>query len=265
MIPRVLTIAGSDSSGGAGIQADLKTFTVLETYGMSVITALTAQNTRGVQGVAEIDARFVTAQLDSVLSDIGADAVKTGMLNSAEVVEAVVKAIRRYKVSNLVIDPVMLSKSGHDLLQHDAVHVLRDSLLPLCTVITPNIPEAAVLAEIPPITDARGMRLAAEKILSHGAKAVLIKGGHLDENDSNDLWFDGRRMVMLSSPRYPSQNTHGTGCTLSAALAAYLAKGMTPLEAARCAKNFITEAIRYSQPIGKGTGPVNHLWQSKKA
>lgn len=263
MLPKVLTIAGSDCSGGAGIQADLKTFTVLGTYGMTVVTALTAQNTRGVQSVADVDARFVTSQLDSVLSDIGTDAVKTGMLNTADVVQAVARAMRRYKVPYLVIDPVMISKSGHPLLQQDAIDALRNSLLPLASIVTPNLPEAAVLAEMDEITDARGMRLAAEKIFERGAKAVLIKGGHMTGSESNDLWFDGRRLVMLSSPRYDCPNTHGTGCTISAALAACLAKGMMPLEAARYAKNFVTEAIRHAKPLGKGIGPVNHLWQEK--
>jgi len=261
MIPRVLTIAGSDAGGGSGIQGDLKTFTVLGTYGLSVITALTAQNTLGVQAIADVEARFVAAQLDSVLGDIGADAVKTGMMNTREVIEVVADALERYKVPHIVVDPVMIAKSGHRLLREDAVRVMKERLLPLASVVTPNIEEAAILADIPPIEDARGMGEAAKEIVALGARAVIVKGGHLLGDTSDDLWFNGKEMVMLSSPRFDKRHTHGTGCAFSAALAAYLAKGLYFIEATRYAKNFVSEAIRTAESIGSGNSPVNHLWQ----
>ena len=233
MINRLLTIAGSDSGGGAGIQADLKTFTAMGAYGMSVLTALTAQNTLGVQAIAAIDPDFVAAQLDAVLSDIGVDAAKTGMLNTAAVIGVVADALKKYGVANLVVDPVMVSKSGHRLLQADAVDALRERLLPLSAIVTPNTEEAAILAGMPRIGDARDAQAAAEKIHALGAKSVVIKGGHLGGDSSDDLWFDGNRSLVFSAPRYSNRNTHGTGCTFSAALAACLAHGLAPMEAVR--------------------------------
>ncbi|MBN1868735.1 bifunctional hydroxymethylpyrimidine kinase/phosphomethylpyrimidine kinase [Candidatus Sumerlaeota bacterium] len=287
-MPRVLTIAGSDSGGGAGIQADLKTFTVLGAYGMSVITALTAQNTIGVQGVCEVSAEFVAAQMDSVLSDIGAQAAKTGMLASSAIVEVVARGIEKYGVPHLVVDPVMVAKSGDRLLREDAVRALRERLIPLASVVTPNTEEAAILTDVDRIDDIDAMKSAAERLVAMGARAALVKGGHLPESGARDdagvspvsgqsetseephgrdaratcrdVWFDGSRFEILESPRYPNRHTHGTGCTLSAAMAAFLARGETPLDAARAAKRFISGAIRAAQPLGHGTGPVNHLW-----
>jgi len=261
MFPKVLTIAGSDSGGGAGIQADLKTFTVLGVYGMSAITALTAQNTLGVRGILEVDPAFVRDQIEAVLSDIGADAAKTGMLASAPIVRVVAETLERYAVPNLVVDPVMISKSGHALLRPDAVETLKERLIPLAAVLTPNTEEAAVLTGMEKAATLEDCKRAAEILLGLGAKAVLVKGGHAGGPNCDDLWFDGRQFVTLSSPRLPAQHTHGTGCTLSAALAAYLARGLDPLSAARRAKEFITGAIRAAQPLGGGVGPVNHLWE----
>ena len=264
MLPRVLTIAGSDSGGGAGIQADLKTFTVLGAYGMSAITALTAQNTLGVHGILEVDPAFVRDQIEAVLSDIGADAAKTGTLASAPIVRVVAETLERYAVPNLVVDPVMISKSGHALLRPDAVEALKERLIPLAAVLTPNTDEAAALAGMTRVATAEDQKHAAEILLGLGAKAVLVKGGHATGPNCDDLWFDGRQFVTLSSPRFPGPHTHGTGCTLSAALAAYLARGFDPLSAARRAKEFVTGAIRAARPLGGGTGPVNHLWEWEK-
>ena len=260
MLPRILTIAGSDCSGGAGIQADLKTFTALGTYGESVITALTAQNTLGVQSIEPVSPIFVAAQLESVLSDVGADAAKTGMLFSRDIIIAIAKALIRYRVNNLVVDPVMVSKSGHRLLKEDAVSALRQHILPLAAVATPNIPEASLLADMAILT-MKDMRTAAEKICALGARSVIVKGGHMQGDHSSDIWFDGTNMIVFSTPRYAARHTHGTGCTFSAAIAAYLGKGLAPIEAIRSAKNFVSEAIRTAWPLGRGTGPVNHLWR----
>jgi hydroxymethylpyrimidine/phosphomethylpyrimidine kinase len=260
-LPKALTIAGSDSGGGAGIQADLKTFTVLGTYGLSVVTALTAQNTLGVQEIAEVEPEFVRAQLDSVLGDIGADAAKTGMLSNAAVVEVVAEGLERFHLTNLVVDPVMVAKSGDRLLREDAVEALRERLMPLAAIVTPNLEEAAILAGMGKISSLRDMRRAAEFLCELGARAALVKGGHGTGSSSDDLWFDGSEFVTLAAERLDVPHTHGTGCTLSAALAAGLAKGLSPLEAAREAKRFITGAIAAAQPLGRGIGPVNHLWE----
>lgn len=263
-IPRVLTIAGSDSGGGAGIQADLKTFTVLGTYGLSVVTALTAQNTLGVRAIEPVTTEFVAAQLDAVLEDIGADAAKTGMLLSAPVVEVVADRLARHGVRRLVVDPVMVAKDGHRLLRDDAVEALRRRLLPLAEVLTPNTEEAAVLAGMESVADPAAMREAAWRLVALGARAVLVKGGHLGGATSDDLWYDGRDFVVLPGERLAQRHTHGTGCTLSAALAAGLAKGLAPLEAARAAKAFVAGAIAAAWPLGHGIGPVNHLWQTSE-
>ncbi|NQU43372.1 bifunctional hydroxymethylpyrimidine kinase/phosphomethylpyrimidine kinase [bacterium] len=260
MHPKVLTIAGSDSGGGAGIQADLKTFTVLKTYGLSVITALTAQNTLGVRDVLETNPDFVEAQLQAVLADIGADAAKTGMLASAETVEVVARAIEQYGITRLVVDPVMVSKSGHHLLRPEAVRTLRDRLLPLAAILTPNTLEASVLTGSEEISSLDDMKRSAEAIWKLGCRAVLLKGGHLGGETSDDLWFDGKVFQTLPAPRLSNRHTHGTGCTLSAAIAAFLARGLVPLEAVRSAKEYLTEAIRRAQPLGAGIGPVDHLW-----
>jgi hydroxymethylpyrimidine/phosphomethylpyrimidine kinase len=255
MMPRVLTVAGSDSGGGAGIQADLKTVSLLGGYGMSAITAVTAQNTRGVQGIHEVPAEFVGLQMDSVISDIGVDAMKTGMLSNSSVIRVVGRKVRRYRVSKVVVDPVMVSKGGVRLLSPEAEETLKKELVPLALIVTPNIPEAEVLTR-ERIRGVEGMRRAARQVLQMGARNVLIKGGHLT-GDPVDVFFDGRSFAELPGPRLPSLHTHGTGCTLSAAIALELARGNSPKAAVEKAKAFITSAIQFSFPLGQGIGPVN--------
>jgi hydroxymethylpyrimidine/phosphomethylpyrimidine kinase len=257
-IYRALTIAGSDSGGGAGIQADLKTFQELDVYGMSVITVLTAQNTLGVQGVYPQTLEAIEAQLDSVLSDIGADAVKTGMLYSSEIICMVARKLRQYKVRNLVVDPVMYAKGGAPLLQPEAMVALKRELLPMATVITPNIPEACGILGMQMIEHDGEMELVAERLIKSGAEYVLLKGGHLSGEESVDLLMDRRESIYLRSPRINTQHTHGTGCTLASAITAQLAKGYSVREAAATAKQFITAAISASLPIGSGIGPTDH-------
>lgn len=259
---RVLTIAGSDSGGGAGIQADLKTITVLGGYGMSVLTALTAQNTRGVQAIFEVPPAFVAKQIDSVLSDIGADAVKTGMLANGEIVDVVARKIRSYKVKSLVVDPVMVAKSGDSLLQKEAQEALIRRLIPLATVVTPNLPEASALCGRR-IKDLEDMKRAAQEIHRLGSRNVVIKGGHL-KGDALDLLYDGKEYHELRGPRIETRNTHGTGCTFASAIATYLAQGGTVLEAVQKAKAFVTRAIEAGLPLGKGVGPTNPFaWVSR--
>ena len=255
MVPRVLTVAGSDSGGGAGIQADLKTIALLGGYGMSALTALTAQNTRGVKAVLEVPADFVSRQMDAVIEDIGVDAMKTGMLSNSAIIRVVSRKIRQYRISRVVVDPVMVAKGGAQLLSAEAEEALKEELIPLAQVITPNIPEAEVLTQRR-IRGLEGMREAARRIRRLGARNVLIKGGHL-RGDAVDIFFDGRGFFEFSSPRLSSSHTHGTGCTLSAAMALELARGCSPQEAAERAKSFISSAIRFSFPLGKGIGPVN--------
>ncbi|MEJ5375322.1 MAG: bifunctional hydroxymethylpyrimidine kinase/phosphomethylpyrimidine kinase [bacterium] len=252
---RILTIAGSDSGGGAGIQADLKTITVLGGYGMSVLTALTAQNTRGVYGVHLVPAKFVKEQMDAVLGDIGADAAKTGMLATAEIVRAVAQGIKEHKVELLVVDPVMVAKSGDSLLSEEAVEALCKELLPLAYVVTPNLPEAARLAGIP-VRDPKDMERAARIIHSMGPRHVVVKGGHL-EDEPMDLVFDGESAHLLPGHRLASRNTHGTGCTFSAALATFLAQGQDLRQAVASSKEFVARAIATGVPLGKGFGPTN--------
>jgi hydroxymethylpyrimidine/phosphomethylpyrimidine kinase len=256
---KALSIAGSDSGGGAGIQADLKTFMAFGVHGMSVITALTAQNTLGVQGIFEVSPEFVRKQMESVLTDIGADAVKTGMLSNAAIVETVSEGIRAFGVPNLVVDPVMVAKSGDPLLAADARQAIRDELLPLATVITPNIFEAEALLGRE-IRNLEGMREAARELRGIGCRWVVLKGGSLDiESRAVDVVCDGVGTTLLSSPRLETRNTQGTGCTFASAIAAGLARGMAPLEAIRRAKDYVAEAIRSGPPIGSGHGPVNHM------
>ena len=252
---RVLTIAGSDSGGGAGIQADLKTITVLGAYGMSVVTAVTAQNTLGVQGVHPVPPEFVRLQLQSVLSDIGADGVKTGMLVDHETVLVVALALKRFRVKNLVVDPVLSATSGDRLLESRALQSLRENLLPLTRVVTPNLQEAAVLSKTA-VDDLETMKTAAQKIHSLGPGFVLVKGGHL-KGEAVDVLFDGKRFETFRAPRLTNPNTHGTGCTLSAALTVFLARGMDVPEAVGAAKQFITKAISGGLDLGAGRGPVN--------
>ncbi|MFX0027596.1 MAG: bifunctional hydroxymethylpyrimidine kinase/phosphomethylpyrimidine kinase [Candidatus Hermodarchaeota archaeon] len=257
---KVLTIAGSDSGGGAGIQADLKTFSALGVFGMSAITALTAQNTTGVQGIYEIDPNFVGKQIDSVMSDIGADAWKTGMLANEEIIKIVADRARKYSVEFLVIDPVMVAKGGDHLLKPKASKALILELIPLACVITPNHYEAQVITdmEIKNLIDARE---AAKKIHSLGAKNVVIKGGHLpDKGNAIDILYDGKIFTEFHAARIESKNTHGTGCTFASAIAAELAKDHKIKKAVHIAKAYLTAAIIKAEKlnIGKGYGPTNH-------
>ena len=248
-----LTIAGSDPSGGAGIQADLKTFSRLRVYGMAVIAALTAQNTQGVSATAEIDAEFVAKQIDAVCSDIPPHAAKTGMLLTGDVVSIVAARLQRYGILKLVIDPVMVSTSGAKLLDDKAIESFRRALLPLALLITPNLDEAAALTG-KALSSVEDMEEAALQIHGMGAKNVLIKGGHVRGPDAVDVFFDGSAFVHLTGPRLDAQNTHGTGCVLSAAITAYLAKGRKLEEAVRMGKDFVTEAIRNGLALGTGKG-----------
>jgi hydroxymethylpyrimidine/phosphomethylpyrimidine kinase len=258
--PRALTIAGSDSGGGAGIQADLKTFSALGVYGMSAITAVTVQNTLGVSGYEALSPSTVAEQIRAVVTDIGVDAAKTGMLASREIVEAVADAVAETAVPNLVVDPVFVSKHGHPLLEEDAVEALRTRILPLATLVTPNLPEAGGLVGFA-VETVNDMERAAEAILGLGPRAVLVKGGHLEGSArADDLFADGTRAEWISRERIDTPHTHGTGCTISAAIAAYLASGRELLEAVRAGKAFVTEAIRHALALGKGIGPVDQLW-----
>src|SRR5215204_7407184 len=256
--PIALTIAGSDSGGGAGIQADLKTFSALGVYGMSVLTAITAQNTLGVTAVAEVPVDVITAQIDAVLSDIGVGAVKTGMLSSAEIIETVADGIGRHKVARLVVDPVMVATSGDHLLRPDAVETLRSVLLPMATVATPNLPEAEVLLGRS-VASVSEMREAARALVDLGPQSVIVKGGHL-EGDAVDVFYDGTDMLELSAKRIDTTSTHGTGCTLASAIAANLALGHGLSDAVRNAKAYLTEAIAHAYPVGQGHGPVHHFY-----
>lgn len=258
--PRALTIAGSDSGGGAGIQADLKTFSVLGVFGMTAITAVTVQNTRGVESFEAISPATVRTQIRAVATDIGVDAAKTGMLANAEIVTAVADAIEETGIRNLVVDPVFVSKHGHPLLTEDAVQALTSRILPLAALVTPNLPEAAGLAGIA-VGSKADMRRAAEAILLLGAGSVLVKGGHLEGTlQAADLFADGVREEWIVADRVDTPNTHGTGCTLSAAITARLAMGDGLLDAVRAGKAFVTEAIRHALAIGEGIGPVDQLW-----
>jgi hydroxymethylpyrimidine kinase/phosphomethylpyrimidine kinase len=252
---RILTIAGSDSGGGAGIQADLKAITLLGGFGMSVITALTAQNTLGVHGIHEIPPSFVEKQMEVVLSDIGADAIKTGMLAHSEIIRVVARKIRQYGLKYVVVDPVMVAKSGDSLLRKDAREALIRELIPLAWIVTPNLPEASVLAGFK-VTSVEEMRKAARRIHQLGAKHVVVKGGHL-KGRAVDLLYDGKRFEEIVAPRIKTKNTHGTGCTFASAIATFLARGDTVYGAVQKAKTFITLAIQSGLSLGKGTGPTN--------
>ncbi|MBM7693933.1 hydroxymethylpyrimidine/phosphomethylpyrimidine kinase [Peribacillus deserti] len=261
---KALTIAGSDSGGGAGIQADIKTFQELDVFGMSAITAVTAQNTLGVQAVYPMAAEAVENQIKSVGVDIGADAIKMGMLFNAEIISIVAKQIRRFNWSKVVLDPVMIAKGGAPLLQQEAVHALKQFLLPLSAVLTPNIPEAQVLTGMT-IRNLEDKKEAAKRLLDLGVKNVVIKGGHEENpNESNDIFYDGKSFSVLHSPRLLTKNTHGTGCTFSAAITAEMAKGLPVLDAVLIAKEFIQAAIEDGLELGKGHGPTNHGAYKKK-
>ena len=251
-----LTIAGSDSSGGAGIQADLKTMIMNGVYGMSAITALTAQNTTGVQGIHEVPADFLAMQLDSVFQDIRPDAVKIGMVASAPLISVIADKLTAYKANNIVVDPVMVSTSGSRLINEDAISVLTGRLLPLAAVVTPNIPEAEVLADMP-ITSAEDMVTAAAKISSTYHCAVLCKGGH-NLNDANDLLYADGTFQWFHGQRIDNPNTHGTGCTLSSAIASNLAKGQSLTDAVTNAKAYISGALAAMLDLGAGNGPLHH-------
>ena len=262
-ICKALTIAGSDSGAGAGIQADLKTFAALSVYGTSAVTAITAQNTLGVTQVLALNPKLVAAQIDAIVMDIGAHALKTGMLANAPIIEVVAKKIRQHRLKNLVVDPVMVATSGDLLIKKNAVAALCSHLIPLATVVTPNIPEAEELTRME-LRRYRDIEEAARRIVALGAKTVVIKGGHL-KGPANDLFFDGKKFIALNAPRIRSKNTHGTGCTFSAAIAAYLARGETLERAVRLAKKYITAAIRAAFPVGAGHGPVHHfhrMWKT---
>jgi len=257
LIPKALTIAGSDSGGGAGIQADLKTFSAFRVFGMSVITAITAQNSFGVQGVENLPPGIVAQQLRSVLGDFGADAAKCGMLSTAPIIDAVAEVLREHRIDKLVVDPVMVAKSGATLLQPDACRALIERILPLALVVTPNLPEAGVLANMP--VDARpDMEEAARRIHALGPRYVLVKGGHL-KGEALDLLWNGREFTTFVAPRVDSTNTHGTGCTLSAAIAAGLSRSQALGDAIREAKAYVTEAIREGFALGGGVGQLRHF------
>ena len=258
----VLTIAGSDSGGGAGIQADLKTITLLGSYCSTAITALTAQNTRGVSAVQPVEPSFLADQIDAVLSDIPVDVVKIGMLSTPENTSTVAGKLSAYGMVMVILDPVMSAKGGVALLEDEALKVLKKRLVPISYLVTPNIPEAERLTGLT-ITDMAGMELAARALHLMGAKNVLVKGGHLTEGVVTDVLFDGHGFTRFSAPRVLSRNTHGTGCTLASAIASYLAQGDPLANAVLKAKLFITRAIKYAQPLGKGHGPVNHFMAAK--
>ncbi len=259
--PIALTIAGSDSGGGAGIQADLKTFSALGAYGCSVITALTAQNTLGVTGIMDVPADFVSQQISAVFDDINVNAVKIGMLSQPATIAAVALGLNTYRLRHVVLDPVMVAKSGDALLQPDAVSGLKEHLLPFASVITPNLPEAAVLLGLDYAIERTDMEDAARDLHHLGADAVLLKGGHLDGGDSSDLLFDGEAYHWFSAERIDTRNTHGTGCTLSSAIAALLARNYDLKHAVSGAKAYIAEAIAQadSLDVGQGHGPVHHF------
>ena len=261
MTPIALTIAGSDSSAGAGIQADLKTFAALGVYGASVITALTAQNTRGVSAIHDVPAEFVTAQIDAVFSDLAVGAVKIGMLSRRPVIEAVAAALDRWKARNVVLDPVMVATSGDRLLASEAIDALKRELLPRAGVVTPNLAEAAALLDTGVAADEDEMQAQAEGILALGAKAVLIKGGHGGGPSSVDFLLDGPQVTRFASKRIATRNTHGTGCTLSSAIAAGLAKGQDLATATCAAKAYVTDAIAAADRlvVGHGHGPLHHF------
>lgn len=258
-LPQVLTIAGSDSGGGAGIQGDLKAMSANGVYGLSVITAVTAQNTEEVTEVFDLPSSIIAAQLDAVFDDFEIAAVKTGMLSSSSIVDLVAKVLAQQKVANLVVDPVMISKTGHALLQPDAIESLKKHLFPLALVVTPNIHEAQQLSGIA-ISSLADARRAAKVIHGFGCRHVLIKGGHLSTDRATDLLYDGRFFNIYKGEVIDTPHTHGTGCTFASALAAQIARGKAVPDAVQAAKAYLTEAIRHSLAIGHGTGPTNHFY-----
>tara|TARA_B100000315_G_scaffold249835_1_gene281670 strand:+ start:48 stop:851 length:804 start_codon:yes stop_codon:yes gene_type:complete len=264
--PIALTIAGSDSSGGAGIQADLKTFAALSVYGASIITALTAQNTKEVRDIYNLPPSFVRIQMETVFADLSIRSVKTGMLSQPEIIVTVVDYFRTHHSLPIVVDPVMVSKSGETLLEPKAIDVLKTRLIPLAAVITPNIPEAAILLDISADDVETKKNDACKRLFDLGSKTVVLKGGHGKGPLSEDLFYDGQHITSLPAPRITTTNTHGTGCTFASAIAAHLARGKPPLSASRLAKEYITRAISAAGTlkIGRGHGPVNHFFQQKR-
>ncbi|MEM8639684.1 MAG: bifunctional hydroxymethylpyrimidine kinase/phosphomethylpyrimidine kinase [Cyanobacteria bacterium P01_G01_bin.54] len=259
-LARALTIAGSDSGGGAGIQADLRTFAMHCVHGMSALTCVTAQNTMGVERVEGIAPAMVKAQLQAVLSDIGVDAAKTGMLLNAEIMTAVIEVLNAQPIAALVVDPVMVSRTGAVLIDQDAIATLRDHLLPKALIATPNRYEAQILAGMT-IDTLEQMQQAARSIHQQGPQSVLVKGGSLaGELQGTDVWFDGQQFEILHTERVATPHTHGTGCTLAAAIAANLARGTPPLDAVQSAKQYVTQALHHALAIGQGTGPVGHFF-----
>lgn len=256
--PVALTIAGSDSGGGAGIQADLKTFGVHGVYGTSALTAVTAQNTEAVAGVETMPAELVALQIATVLEDIGADACKTGMLATADLIRVIAEKLDEYRLERTVVDPVMVSKSGARLLEDSAVETLKKELVPRAYVITPNLPEAEALVGFP-VDNEDAVKGAARQIVEMGAKAVVIKGGHAEGDESVDWLYDGRRFTRFAAPRRAGSNTHGTGCTFSAAIAAQLARGAQLEPAVRSAKRYLTATLEHGVAVGRGHGPVDHF------
>ena len=256
-VPVALTIAGSDSGAGAGIQADLKTFAAFQVYGVCAITAVTAQNTLSISAVQALDPKLVAAQIDSVVADLGADAVKTGMLYNVAIVEVVAERLRSHGLTRVVVDPVLAAKDGSPLLSEDALEAMRRLLLPLALVVTPNAREAGVLAGHPVTTMAEA-RSAARAIAASGPRYVIVKGGHFGV-DATDLLYDGSGFIELSKPRLATSNTHGTGCTYSSAIAAGLAKGLPVAQAAAMAKDYVHRALEASFPVGAGHGPLHHF------
>jgi hydroxymethylpyrimidine/phosphomethylpyrimidine kinase len=259
MIGRVLVVAGSDSGAGAGIQADIKTIAALGGYATTAVTAVTAQDTRGVHDVMRVPPALVRHQMEVVLDDIGADCIKTGMLHDAAILAAVVAVVTAKAAGiPLVVDPVLVASDGTRLMDADALEILKQSLIPLTTVLTPNAPEAAALTG-QPVDDLAAMQRAAEALVRLGARTVLVKGGHVEGDVVRDVFCDGRTTIVLESPRIATRHTHGTGCTLASAIAAGLAQGMAPLDAIRRARAYLTEALRTAPGLGQGHGPMNHM------
>jgi len=258
----LLTIAGSDSCGGAGIQADLKAFSAHGVYGMSVITAVTAQNTQGVFAVQDINPEVIKAQIDAIFEDIEVHGIKIGMVSQIDTIKAIAQKLRQFKPKNIVIDPVMISKSGYDLLQPEAKATLVEELIPLADLLTPNLPEAEVITNTK-IENVEEMKFAAKLIYDMGVKNVLIKGGHLQDR-AVDILFDGEEFTLFESKRIETKNTHGTGCTLSSSIAANLGKGFDMKTALELSKQYITTAIKHSIELGKGVGPTNHFYELYK-
>ena len=262
--PTALTIAGSDSGGGAGIQADLKTMSALGVYGASVLTALTAQNTKEVRSIYSVDLNFITEQIETVYDDIDIDAVKIGMLGTADVTKRVAQNLMKVGAKNIVLDPVMVAKSGDRLLSSDACEALKSYLIPIADIITPNLPEASELLGVVEPKTQEEMIEVAKQLLDLGSKSVLLKGGHLKGNETHDIFYDGVDVMVLSSLRTNTKNTHGTGCTMSSALASFLAQGTSMKDAVRGAKHYIKNAVENADTlsVGNGHGPVHHFYNT---